>query len=283
MCKAHHLELALERSLVSSTQIPKSQKIPQNLHHKTPPILMEGCNALTCSVDVGESVLHLTPTARQSHIVTSTQMHEMCSLQESKMAGWMQLRSLKQFNPYHLSPWPVPGSNLTKSTSSQEDFRAKMSVLQGARWVWSRTQEVLCGKRLCALPGSVEQMAQNGSSLKMSQESLGSKKMELGLSYLSFGSRGMIFDGQLFPAAILRPFIHETDGGVFAKRAMLPTPRTSDQQRPLNFLTLNQTMCMNFSGDMTSRENRHALLGHLNSQLSESLMGYPLDWTKTIE
>ena len=265
------------------TQLQLYQIKPLMSKNQAQIAIPQNSNASTYSVVQGGSAWRLHHTAEPLHIVISIPMQEVFSQPECRMAGWMQLQSSKAFNPYLLSPWPAPGCALETSTSWLEASRAKMSVLQAARWAWCQTQEALCGKKLCELHDSAGTVELNGSSSKMLQASSASDKMESGLLCPNYTGRGMIYDGQLYLAEILRPYIHANAGGAYARKAVLPTPRTSDQQRPLNFMTLNQTMCMNFSEDLISRGDRHALLGHLNSQLSESIMGYALDWTRTIE
>ena len=240
---------------------------------------MVDSNALICSVDVEASQLHCSPTADLLLTATPQTTAKKSSKKGSRRVAWKMLQSSTMFDPYLLSPWPPAGSILRRSRSSLQVSRAKTSVLQAARWVFLATQDRVCGGRLCDLQESVKL---SGSFSKMSLQSSNCKKRVSRRSSWTYKKQGILSDGQLYLAPTLVPVIYVRGGGLSATNRMA-TPRTCDYNRPMTFTTLCQNVCMSSYGDVMSRHDREVQLGHLNCQLSESIMGFPLDWTKTID
>ena len=188
------------------------------------------------------------------------------------------LQSSMTFDPYLLSPWPPAGLILHRSRSSLQVSRAKTSVLQAARWVFWATQGPLCGERSSGSHRTSR--PSSGSSSRTSLPSSPSEAKASAQSSLTYSKQAIVCDGQLYHAPSLVPVISVRGGG-HCVTGTLPTPRTHDQHRPLTFITLNQRVCMSSCDGAIPTHNRVQQLGHLNCQLSESIMGYPLNWTQT--
>ena len=237
-------------------------------------------NVSTCSLVVAESPLRCSPIARQSPTVIPQSTANRSSRKGSRKVAWKTLQSSAMFDPYLLTPWPPAGLRYRISRSSLRASRAKISVLQAARWVFSETQDLVCGSKLCDWQERVSQL--NGCSSRMSLQSSHSKRRASRRSSPTFPKQGILCDGQLYRAEMLVPVIAVKDGGHCATGRMA-TPRTCDYNRPLTFTTLCQNVCMSSFEDVMSRHDREVLLGHLNCQLSECIMGFPVDWTKTTD
>ena len=221
-----------------------------------------------------------SPIVRPLPTATPLSTVKRSSRKGSRRVAWKMLQSSATFDPYLLTPWPPAGLRHRKSRSSLRDSRARTSVLQAARWVFSETHDLVCGGRLCDWQERVSQS--NGCSSKTSLQSSHCKKKASHRSSQTFPKQGILCDGQLYRAEMLVPAIAVKDGGHCAT-ARLATPRTCDYNHPLTFTTLCQNVCMSSFEDVMSRHDREVLLGHLNCQLSECIMGFPVGWTKTTD
>lgn len=236
------------------------------------------CSALTSSVAAEGLPSPCSPTAERSHTATSQRSAKTSSKNGFRTDAWKMLQSSRTFNPFLISPWPPAGSRLTTSSASRQGSRARTSVLQAARWVFLATQDHLCGERCSDLQRTSR--PSSGSSSRTSLPSSPSEAKASAQSSLTYSKQAIVCDGQLYHAPSLVPVISVRGGG-HCVTGNLPTPRTHDQHRPLTFITLNQRVCMSSCDGAIPTHNRVQQLGHLNCQLSESIMGYPLNWTQT--
>ena len=224
--------------------------------------------------------MRYSPTAKRLVTVTPPRSASASSRKGSRRVAWKMLQSSATYDPYLLNPWPPPGLRHRTSRSSLRDSRAKISVLRAARWVFSATHDQVCGDKLCDWQERASLL--NGSSSKTLLQSSHCKKRASQRSSGTFMKQGILFDGQLYRAEMLVPVTAVKDGGRCAT-ARLATPRTCDYNRPMTYTTLCQNVCMSSYEDVMSRHDREVLLGHLNCHLSESIMGFPLDWMKTTD
>ena len=220
--------------------------------------------------------MRYSPTAKRLVTVTPPRSASASSRKGSRRVAWKMLQSMDSTDRDRTSP----GLRHRTSRSSLRDSRAKISVLRAARWVFSATHDQVCGDKLCDWQERASLL--NGSSSKTLLQSSHCKKRASQWSSGTFMKQGILFDGQLYRAEMLVPVTAVKDGGRCAT-ARLATPRTCDYNRPMTYTTLCQNVCMSSYEDVMSRHDREVLLGHLNCHLSESIMGFPLDWTKTTD
>lgn len=235
-----------------------------------------------------ESLLHCQSGLDQLHTVTSNPSHKKCCYPEC-------LKENCQEHQFGMMLQLYEGQTYPKSTSSTEDSRVKISLLQelGKAWKESEADYFL---RLCAWP---KKSSPRSYSLKTSlQLPHGDLKQLSGKLMKS----GMMLDGVVYPLRKLERITKEIAGGYLptpdasnrgptktynpkAKSqsgrtlqsyvAMFPTPTArsapdcpAERQRKSPSLEAQVNISLNQNG------------GQLNPTWVEWLMGYPIGWTE---